>query len=163
MKFEFDKLRELIRFMDENGLVEVELSDSSEQIRLRRPEIMQYEIETETEDVKINPATPEAASEKAKEPAAEPVPEPEPEPEAVDFTATMVGTFRRAAPGGEPFVEVGKEVNPKTVLCVIEAMSVPNEIPAKVSGSVTEILAEDGQSVEFGTPLFRIAISPKKG
>jgi acetyl-CoA carboxylase biotin carboxyl carrier protein len=149
--------------MDENGLVEVEIADSAEHIRLRRPEIMQYEIETETEDVKINSTTAEASPKKAKKPAAEPVAEPEPEPKAVDFTATMVGTFRRAAPGGEPFVEVGKEVNPKTVLCVIEAMSVPNGIPAKVSGTITEILAEDGQSVEYGTPLFRVAISPKKG
>jgi len=159
MEFEFDRLRELIRFMDENGLVEVEIADSADHIRLRRPEIMQREVEIEEEEVKVNPSPPVPAT-----PPVKPTePEKNAEPEVIDFTATMVGTFRLKLPEGEPYVEVGKEVNPKAVLCVIEAMSVPNEIRAKVTGTVSEILAEDGQSVEFGTPLFRITVPPQKG
>jgi acetyl-CoA carboxylase biotin carboxyl carrier protein len=72
-------------------------------------------------------------------------------------TSPMVGTFYcSAAPDQAPFVKVGDKVNEQTVVCIIEAMKVLNEVKAGVSGTVAEVLAENGQPVEFGTRLLRI-------
>ena len=69
----------------------------------------------------------------------------------------MVGTFYRAAtPGGKPLVEVGSAIKAGEPLCIIEAMKIMNEIEADISGSITKVLAENGQAVEFGQPLFVI-------
>jgi acetyl-CoA carboxylase biotin carboxyl carrier protein len=69
----------------------------------------------------------------------------------------MVGTFYRAgSPEAEPFVSVGTRITPDKVLCIIEAMKVMNEIKAEVSGEIVEILAENGEPVEFGQPLFLV-------
>jgi acetyl-CoA carboxylase biotin carboxyl carrier protein len=74
------------------------------------------------------------------------------------ITAPMLGTFYRAsAPGEQPFVEVGDEVEPDTVVCLIEVMKMMNAIPAGVSGRIAEVCADNAQLVEFGAPLFRIA------
>ena len=70
----------------------------------------------------------------------------------------MVGTFYRAsAPDAEPFVDVGDEVSPDTVVCIIEAMKVMNELKAEIEGTLVGIRAEDGEAVEYGQPLFVIA------
>ena len=72
-------------------------------------------------------------------------------------TSPMVGTFyMRPSPTSEPYVEVGKEVKAGDILCIIEAMKLMNEIESEYSGKVVEILVKDGDTVEFGTPLFRI-------
>lgn len=73
------------------------------------------------------------------------------------ITAPMVGTFYRApAPDAPPYVQAGDVVDEGTVVCILEAMKVMNEIKAEVSGTVIEILVENGMPVEFGQPLFRI-------
>jgi acetyl-CoA carboxylase biotin carboxyl carrier protein len=69
----------------------------------------------------------------------------------------MVGTFYRAAsPGSAPFADIGKNVNAGDTLCIIEAMKLLNEIESDFSGSIKQILVENGQPVEFGQPLFII-------
>ena len=69
----------------------------------------------------------------------------------------MVGTFyRSASPGGKAFIEVGSQVKEGDTLCIIEAMKILNEIEAEKSGTVTQILGENGQAVEYGQPLFVI-------
>ncbi|MGQ9589043.1 MAG: acetyl-CoA carboxylase biotin carboxyl carrier protein [Planctomycetota bacterium] len=74
-----------------------------------------------------------------------------------DVVSPMVGTFYRApSPEAEPFVREGDAVGPDATLCIIEAMKVMNEIPAGISGIVREVLVKNGESVEFGQPLFRI-------
>jgi acetyl-CoA carboxylase biotin carboxyl carrier protein len=73
------------------------------------------------------------------------------------INSPMVGTFYSSpAPDAPPYVEVGAMVNAETVVCIIEAMKVMNEIKAEMSGTIVEILAESGKPVEFGKPLFRI-------
>jgi acetyl-CoA carboxylase biotin carboxyl carrier protein len=70
----------------------------------------------------------------------------------------MVGTFYRAAsPEAEPFASVGDTVDEETTICIIEAMKVMNEIKAEMNGTIVEILVENGEPVEFGQPLFRVA------
>ncbi|MGI8438402.1 MAG: acetyl-CoA carboxylase biotin carboxyl carrier protein [Chthoniobacterales bacterium] len=74
-----------------------------------------------------------------------------------DVTSPMVGTFYRgASPDSPSFVEVGKEVNEESVVCIIEAMKVMNEIKAETSGVIAEIVAENGKPVQFGQVLFRV-------
>jgi acetyl-CoA carboxylase biotin carboxyl carrier protein len=73
------------------------------------------------------------------------------------ITSPMVGTFYRApSPEADPFVQVGDRIESDTVLCIIEAMKVMNEIPAGRAGVVREILVDNGESVEFGQPLYRV-------
>ncbi len=80
-----------------------------------------------------------------------------PPPGTKEFKSPMVGTFYRAAsPDAEPFASAGKTIKPESVLCIIEAMKVMNEIKAECSGTVVEVLVENGAAVEFGQPLFLI-------
>jgi acetyl-CoA carboxylase biotin carboxyl carrier protein len=74
-----------------------------------------------------------------------------------DITSPMVGTFYRASsPEAGPFIDVGSTVNEDTVVCIIEAMKVMNEIKAETSGVIAEILVENGKPVQFGQALFRV-------
>ena len=76
---------------------------------------------------------------------------------AVTFNSPIVGTFyRSASPGADPFVKVGDKITAETVLCLIEAMKVFNEIKAEMSGTVVEVLVENQEAVEFNQPLFLI-------
>jgi len=74
-----------------------------------------------------------------------------------EITSPMVGTFYRAAsPESPPFIDVGQEVNEDTVVCIIEAMKVMNEIKAEVKGVIAEVVAENGKPVQFGQALFKV-------
>jgi acetyl-CoA carboxylase biotin carboxyl carrier protein len=74
-----------------------------------------------------------------------------------DIVSPMVGTFYRgASPDAPPFVDVGKEVTPETVVCIIEAMKVMNEIKAETTGVIAEVVAENGKPVQFGQVLYRV-------
>jgi acetyl-CoA carboxylase biotin carboxyl carrier protein len=74
-----------------------------------------------------------------------------------EIKSPMIGTFYRSpSPEAGPYVEVGMEVNPETVVCIIEAMKVMNEIKAEARGVVTQVLVENAKPVEFGQPLFKI-------
>lgn len=78
-------------------------------------------------------------------------------PGTVEFKSPMVGTFyRSSSPDADPYVEVGARVGDDTVLCIVEAMKVMNEIKAELSGRVVEVLVENAEPVEFGQPLFLI-------
>jgi acetyl-CoA carboxylase biotin carboxyl carrier protein len=86
-------------------------------------------------------------------------------PEASDGTqaieSPMLGTFYRAErPGAEPFVDVGTEVEPDTIVCIIEVMKMMNSVPAGVRGTIAEVCSENAALVEYGQPLFRVTPSP---
>ena len=75
----------------------------------------------------------------------------------VDIKSPMIGTFYRApSPEAAPYIELGSEVNPDTVVCIIEAMKVMNEIKAEAKGVITQAMVENAKPVEFGQPLFKI-------
>ena len=93
----------------------------------------------------------------AAAPVAAEAPAPAPEPVGHTVKSPMVGTFYRAAsPGAKPFVEVGSQVKEGETICIIEAMKILNEIESDKSGTITQILGENGQAVEYGQPLFVI-------
>jgi len=74
-----------------------------------------------------------------------------------EIKSAIVGTFyERPSPDSEPYVEVGSHIEPQTVVCIIEAMKVMNEIKAEISGAIVEILVTSGQAVEYGQVLFRV-------
>jgi acetyl-CoA carboxylase biotin carboxyl carrier protein len=75
----------------------------------------------------------------------------------IDLKSPMIGTFYRSpSPESASYIEIGSEVNPETVVCIIEAMKVMNEIKAEVKGVITQTLVENGKPVEFGQPLFKV-------
>jgi acetyl-CoA carboxylase biotin carboxyl carrier protein len=75
----------------------------------------------------------------------------------LEIKSPMIGTFYRApSPESGPYVEVGTEVNPETVVCIIEAMKVMNEIKAEAKGTITQVMVENAKPVEFGQPLFKL-------
>ena len=129
------------------------------------------ELEVESEDLRIlarKAGAAEAAGEVAAVPVGEEAAAAAPraragrEPVATVVEAPVVGTFYRAgAPDAAPFVEVGDRVEAGDVLCVIEAMKLMNDIKAEFAGEVVEVLAENGQAVEYGQPLF--ALLPAAG
>jgi len=95
---------------------------------------------------------PPAATQEAATPAA-----PAEEKGIVMIKSPMVGTFYRASsPESAPFTDIGAKVRPDTQVCIIEAMKVMNEIQSEVSGTITEVLIEDGEAVEYGQPLFKV-------
>jgi acetyl-CoA carboxylase biotin carboxyl carrier protein len=100
---------------------------------------------------------PAAAAPAATTPAAGPAPEAKTAAPLKDILSPMVGTFYRASsPDAPVFVDVGKEVSEESVVCIIEAMKVMNEIKAETKGVIAEIVAENGKPVQFGQVLFRV-------
>jgi acetyl-CoA carboxylase biotin carboxyl carrier protein len=84
-------------------------------------------------------------------------PAPVPVSNELEIKSPMIGTFYRApSPESAPYVEVGAEVNPETVVCIIEAMKVMNEIKAEAKGVITQVMVENAKPVEFGQALFKV-------
>jgi len=158
-----DELRELITLLRENGLVELELENEGFRVRLRREAAV-------TEPAPIAAPSPAPAPAPAPEkPAAAPAPGGPTHPGTQATTAAsqdqdlhiipspIVGTFYRSpSPSADPFVKIGSSVESETVVCIIEAMKLMNEIQAETSGEVAKIYVENGQPVEYGQPLFGI-------
>ncbi|MBI3855023.1 MAG: acetyl-CoA carboxylase biotin carboxyl carrier protein [Planctomycetes bacterium] len=145
-----DEIKSILQLMEDNKLVEFEYEDDGRRIKLRRAE---DRVVTAALPVALPAAVPMAAAGAPAAAAAE-------APCAAnlsEFKSPLVGTFYRSAkPDSDSFVNVGDEVGPEKVLCIIEAMKVMNEIKAEMSGIVREILVKNGQAVEFGEPMFLI-------
>ena len=150
--FDVTRLREIIELMEEHQLGEVDLQQGEEKIRLSRVSSQPAPIPVAAPVQPAPIATPAAAAGEASSGSAGSPSEP-----GVTIDAPMVGTFySRPNPESEPFVKVGDRVGPDTVVCIVEAMKVFNEIPAEVSGEVIEVLLSDGQAVDFGKPMVRV-------
>ena len=142
------KVKTLIELVESSGIGELEIQEGEERIRITRaPPAPAQSIM-----VNAGSSVPVASSAPALSAGMSTLAPPEPEGHVVK--SPMVGTFYRAAsPGAKAFVEVGDTVQAGDPLCIIEAMKLMNEIEADESGVVKEILAENGQPVEFGQPL----------
>ncbi|TWU02465.1 acetyl-CoA carboxylase biotin carboxyl carrier protein [Stieleria varia] len=144
--FDIERIREIVRLMEQHELVEVDLQQGDDRIKLNRGGV-----------APVYAAAP-AAAQPAFAPAAAPAAAPAVPDNTITINAPMIGTFySRANPDAEPFVQVGQTVTPDTIVCIVEAMKVFNEIPAECSGKVVEVLIQDQQAVDFGKPMFRIA------
>lgn len=150
------KLKELVRLMVVSDLIELDLRDDKEQVTIRRPSPAAV-----PHIVTAPVAAPVAMPAAMATPAASTAVATAPASAAVDSRLTiaspMVGTFYAASgPDKPPFVKVGDSVGPETVVCLVEAMKVFNEIKAECAGVVDEVVVASGKPVEFGQPLFRI-------
>jgi acetyl-CoA carboxylase biotin carboxyl carrier protein len=147
-----DEIKRILQMMEENGLVEFELEEEGRKLKLRRAEERPAPAPV---SIAVPTALPMAVP--AALPAAVPAPEAEKPSNLLEFKSPLVGTFYRSSkPDADPFVNVGDEVNPEKILCIIEAMKVMNEIKAEMNGVVREVLVKNGQAVEFGETLFLI-------
>ncbi|KPK09349.1 MAG: acetyl-CoA carboxylase biotin carboxyl carrier protein subunit [Betaproteobacteria bacterium SG8_39] len=149
------KLKKLIDLVQESGIAELEITEGEEKVRIAKGGQVSVAPASAGWAPTMAPA-PSAASagtEAALGAAAEATTETR-----RLIKAPMVGTFyRSSAPDARPFVEVGQSIKEGETVCIIEAMKLMNEIEADTSGSVVEILVENGQPVEYGQPLFVIA------
>ena len=146
------KLKTLIDLVSESNVSELEITEAEGKVRIVKgggaAAVPQFVAAAPVAAPPIAPAMTAVA-------AAAPVPAAAPEGHVVK--SPMVGTFYRASsPGAKPFVEVGSPVKEGETVCIIEAMKILNEIEADQSGTVTRILGENGQAVEYGQPLFVI-------
>jgi acetyl-CoA carboxylase biotin carboxyl carrier protein len=145
------KLKTLIDLVSESNVSELEITEAEGKVRIVKsggaPQVMMQQPAMAPAPVAAAPAVAPAplAAEAAAAPAGHAVKSP------------MVGTFyRSASPGAKAFVEVGSQVKEGETICIIEAMKILNEIEADKSGTITRILCENGQAVEYGQPLFMI-------
>jgi len=145
-KLDLAELRRLVSLMEQRELCEVEVELDGKRVRV----------------VRGAPGASAAAGAGALVPAPAPAaaaqePDEPEEPLGTEIPCPMVGTFYRASsPDSAPFVEVGDRITADTVVCIIEAMKVMNEIKADVEGEILEILVQNGEPVEFGQPLFLV-------
>lgn len=148
------KLKTLIDLVSESNVSELEITEAEGKVRIVKGAPAQ--VQTYVPAPVAAPATAAPAAPAAAAPAA-PAPSAPATASGHTVKAPMVGTFyRSASPGAKAFVEVGQAVKQGETLCIIEAMKILNEIEADKSGTVTQILCENGQAVEYGQPLFII-------
>jgi acetyl-CoA carboxylase biotin carboxyl carrier protein len=176
-----DELRELVQLIGEHGFTDFELEREGFRVRLRRelaqqtlaanavaptPHTMHNfvapQVQAETANSAVA-APPIAAQQSAPSAAHTLHPGAQAEAAASEdedlriINSPIVGTFYRApSPASDPFVKLGSRVEPDTVVCIIEAMKLMNEIQAETSGEIIKIYVENGQPVEYGQPLFGI-------
>lgn len=144
---DLDEIRKLIDLMNENGLNRLEVEEEGRRYLLERGG--QSDL-AQPQGMVLAPAQPAPVESPAKSGAEE-------VEDTVTFNSPMVGTFYRASsPEAEPFVKPGDRITPDSVLCIIEAMKVFNEIRAEMSGTLIEVLAENSEAVEYNQPLFLI-------
>ena len=141
---QLDKVKEIIDLMTANGLTEFEMEENGVHLVLKKGGGAQVVQTVAALALPASKAGPLAA------PVAD-------DPRMAFINAPFVGTLYQApAPDAEPYVTVGQEVSPETVLCIVEAMKVMNEIKAEIKGIVREVLEENAHAVQYGQPLFKI-------
>jgi acetyl-CoA carboxylase biotin carboxyl carrier protein len=158
-----DELRELIALLHDNGLAELELERPSFRVRLRKegaitPSYAPEQVIAAPAPRQLAPPLATATTTAAPtHPGAQAETAASEDQDLHIITSPIVGTFYRSpSPTAEAFVKIGSNVEPDTVVCIIEAMKLMNEIQAEAGGEVVKIYVENGQPVEYGQPLFGI-------
>lgn len=150
------KLKTLIDLVSESNISELEITEADGKVRIVKSDGQAPALAPVVAAPVLAPAPVAAATMPAPPPAASAAPAPA-APAGHAVKSPMVGTFyRSSSPGAKPFVEVGQQVKEGDPICIIEAMKIMNEIEADKSGTVTQILCENGQAVEYGQPLMII-------
>lgn len=165
MLFKIGEIKELIKLLDQTSVQELEIENEGYRLSIRKP--------GKTEVISVQPvpaqptytpaptvhAQPAAVETVSANPAADAVADTKEQAGLHKIVSPMVGTFYRASsPDSPPFVNTGDKVNEKSVVCILEAMKLMNELLAEVKGEIVEILVENGQLVEFGQPLFLVKL-----
>lgn len=153
-----DELRDLANLVDEHGFTDFEFENANIRVRLSKnpaPQIMQAMPQfAPALNVPVSNQTAQSRTESQSETASSELSTDE---DLHKITSPIVGTFyRSSSPDKDPYVKEGSNVSADTVVCIVEAMKLMNEIEAEVSGEVVKIYVENGQPVEYGQPLFGI-------
>lgn len=139
---EIKKLKEFIKFMEDNDLNELEIEEDGKRIRLKKNSSEQPAV--------VLPAPSQVPAAAALEDGATTT-------NTLEIKSPMVGTFYTApSPGAKPYVEIGSHIKSGDIVCIVEAMKLMNEIKAEVGGKVVQILVQSGEPIEFGQTLFTI-------
>jgi len=147
------ELQKLVELMNENELVELEIEEEGFRVSLRKAQAPSFAAPPAYLPQPVTPVAAGAPNAGASEEAVD----TGPPPGTKDIVSPMVGTFyRRPSPDADPYTNLGDAVHAESVVCIVEAMKVNNEIKAELDGEILEILVEDGQPVEFDQPLFRV-------
>jgi len=151
-----DEIKDLIRVVQETGILELEVQQGENRVRIRSAASNQDVVVPTVLPVQVAPALPHPAPVSvAPEPPA-PAPPPQDEQDTI-VKSPIVGTYYDApSPGAASFVKVGDRVEPRQVLCIIESMKLMNEIEAELAGTVVAKHVENGRPVEYGESLFTI-------
>ena len=165
LSMDLKDIKVIVDLMKKNAVSEFEMEEGDFKIKLKRDSGKPRKGET----VVVQEAAPMILPAAAAAPVAAPVATAAPAPatpgaaapapvaEGPEVKSPMIGTFyRKPSPDADSYVEVGSVVEPDTVVCIIEAMKVMNEIKAEVKGTIAEVLVEEGKPVEYGQALFRI-------
>lgn len=148
-------IKAIIDLMKKNSITEFELEEKDSKLRLKRGLGSGVVVSQPTEEAVMvsapAPIIPMAAIPVATSPS------PIANSGEIEIKSPMIGTFYRSpSPESGPYVDSGSEVGPESVVCIIEAMKVMNEIKSEVKGVITQVLVENGKPVEFGQPLFKV-------
>lgn len=159
--FKLSEIKELIKLVDATSVQELEIENEGSRLVIRKPgksEVVQVPApQAVSAHIPAAPATAPAAPAPEPEAPAGRASAPAREDNLHTIVAPMVGTFYRApSPDAPPFVNIGDRVTEKTVVCILEAMKLMNPLEAEVRGEIVDILAENGQLVEYGQPLFLV-------
>ena len=147
-----EKVKNLILLMNDNNLAEVEVEEEATKIRLKKNSLGPVQTSIQLPDVKSSLQEGPTKYLTSKS-----------ETNVSEIVAPMVGTFYTSAPGAEPYVDIGDEVEEETVVCIIEAMKIMNEVKAETKGKIIEILVENGTAVEYGQTLFCVEPTEEGG
>jgi len=153
---DLDKIKRLVEIMEQKELVELEIKHGDDKIVLKRCPAQPPAAPTAGR-APAQYGTAPAARDVTETAAKMPTVKPQEEQNLIEIKSPIVGTFYATpSPDSEPYVETGVHVEPQTVVCIVEAMKVMNEIKAETSGTIVEILVTNGQAVEYGQVLFRV-------
>lgn len=153
---EFKDIKSIVDLMKKNSISDFELEKEDFKIKLHRTD------GNKTDNLQIQNYLPPGTLQPAPIPVSEQPATETPKTESTvtkdpEIKSPMIGTFYRApSPESDDYVQVGDHVNADSVVCIVEAMKVMNEIKAEISGVITEIVAENASAVEYGQPLFRV-------
>jgi acetyl-CoA carboxylase biotin carboxyl carrier protein len=151
--FNMDEIRELADLVDEYGFTDFEFEN--ENIRVRLSKMTGAPVIHQAAPVHAASAAPVATAPKSE--SETPAVATDPDADLFKITSPIVGTFYRSpGPDKDPYVKEGSQVTPESVVCIVEAMKLMNEIQAETSGEVVRVYVENGQPVEYGQALFGI-------
>ena len=147
MKFDLEYIEKIAKIISDNQLTEITLEDGEELVSIRKETDLTASVAAIPPIAPVSAANPIMVKEEKSDSL----------PKVNTITSPMVGAFYAApAPGAKPFVKVGDTVSAGQVVCIVEAMKLMNEIESEVSGKITQICVEDGQSVEYGQVLMYV-------
>lgn len=168
--FKIQEIREIIRLIDQSSISKFKYENDGAKLSIKKQVVENNQVHNIVQEVQAQvteqeavqtPAAPKqepvGTKEAPKQQAdAEPVVENN-DDSLIDIVSPMVGTFyRKPSPDSDAYVEIGDNVEENTVVCIVEAMKLFNEIEAEATGEIVEVLVQDGELVEYGQPLFKI-------